>query len=273
MFLTSRVNNVSHFILSDSSSMKLIYVSPDEVKSRVTLVLSYNSILLFSLEPKQTILAFFLFFFSPSIVLQIHSDHFLALHISNIINCPYTYDTVFVISKIPRKLLQNVKNYSNSLYTIINLIDMQCPLNIFHRLIKACMQVEHLAQFMFIKTKGNYQDTLVGRLAKQQRTNNINYRNVLIQISVRLALFALTACQLTPYGPIALVIHSTWSVVCHCKTVFRFFQQTHRACTNICSICFTQLYSGCWMNFVDHRFVLETQVLLEKSACEEGRIF
>lgn len=69
MFLTSRVNNVLYFILSDSSSMILINVSPDEVKSRVTLVLSYNSTLLFSLEPKQTILAFFLFFFSPSIVL------------------------------------------------------------------------------------------------------------------------------------------------------------------------------------------------------------
>lgn len=69
MFFTSRVNDVFYFILLDSSSMILIYVSPDEVKSRVTLVLSYNSTLLFSLEPKQTILAFFLFFFSPSIVL------------------------------------------------------------------------------------------------------------------------------------------------------------------------------------------------------------
>ena len=43
---------------------------------------------------------------------------------------------------------------------------------------KTCMQVEHLTVFAFIKTRENIKDTLVGRLAKQQRTNNIKQRSV-----------------------------------------------------------------------------------------------
>ena len=77
---------------------------------------------------------------------------------------------------------------------------------------KACMQVEHLTYFLFAKSGGNFKDTLVGRLAKQQRTNNIKQRNVEMQISVRLALVALTACQLTPYGPLS--ISNSQYVVC-----------------------------------------------------------
>ena len=105
------------------------------------------------------------------------------------------------------------------------------------------MQVEHLTVFVFIKTGENIKDTLVGRLAKQQRTNNIKQRSVEIQISVRLALVALTACQLTPYGPIALVIHSTWCVVCHCIAVFIFSQQTQpNPCTNICILFYSVIF-------------------------------
>ena len=40
------------------------------------------------------------------------------------------------------------------------------------------MQVEHLTVFVFMKTRENIKDTLVGRLAKQQRTNNIKQRSV-----------------------------------------------------------------------------------------------
>ena len=138
---------------------------------------------------------------------------------------------------------------------------------------KTCMQVEHLTVFVFIKTRENIKDTLVGRLAKQQRTNNIKQRSVEIQISVRLALVALTACQLTPYGPIALVIHSTWCVVYHCTAVFIFSQQTQPSMhkhLHFVSLSYIRIVGS-----TSYIFVLcfkDSQVQLEKSACEEGRI-
>ena len=115
------------------------------------------------------------------------------------------------------------------------------------------MQVEHLTQFYVNQKQRNLQRHpcwSVGQAAKNKQHETEKCK---IQISARLALVALTACQLTPYGPIALVIHSTWSLQCViAKTVFIFSQPNTRACTNIC-ICFTQIYSNCWISFVDHR--------------------
>ena len=135
------------------------------------------------------------------------------------------------------------------------------------------MQVEHLTVFVFMKTRENIKDTLVGRLAKQQRTNNIKQRNVEMQISVRLALVALTACQLTPYGPLS--ISNSQYVVCSMSlysSIYIFSANTFEH-AQTSAFCFTQLYSECWIDFVYNRFVFkDRQLQLEKSACEEGRI-
>ena len=136
------------------------------------------------------------------------------------------------------------------------------------------MQVEHLTVFIFIKTRENIKDTLVGRLAKQQRTNNIKQRNVEMQISVRLALVALTACQLTPYGPLS--ISNSQYVVCSMSlysSIYIFSANTTEPMHK--HLHFVLLSYIRIVGSTSYKFVLcfkHRQVQLEKSACEEGRI-